>query len=166
MHATMASMEKIWGTLSARKFEARFFDDEMEWMYHFYSALVRLIGYLGLVAISIALLGLLGMVIYTVEGRKKEAGVRKVFGAGETSITYLLSKDFLKLMVWALGLAIPLTTFIVDDFLALLQYYRISLSVWDIVFSLFSFLAIGIVTIASQVWKAARSNPSDILRYE
>lgn len=166
MQATMAFMEKIWGTLSSRKFEAHFFDDEMEGVYHFYKALINMIGYLGLVAISITLLGLLGMVIYTIEGRKKEVGVRKVFGAREASITYLLSKDFLRLMVWSMGFAIPLTTFLVDDFLSLLQYYRVSLNAWDILFSIFGFLTIGIITIASQTWKAARANPSDTLRYE
>jgi putative ABC transport system permease protein len=166
MHATRAGMEKIWRTLSARKFEGRFFDDEMEEVYHFYTALIKMIGFLGLVAISITLLGLLGMVIYMIEPRKKEVGIRKVFGANEASITYLLSRDFLTLMAWAIGFAIPISTFLIDDFLSELQYYRISLNVWDILASLVIFLSIGVGTIASQTRKAARANPVDALRYE
>ena len=111
IHTTIADMERIWNTLNnTRKFEAHFFDDEMEEAYHFYWTLLKMIGYLGLLAISITLLGLLGMVIYTTETRTKEVGIRKVFGASEASITYLLSKDFVKLMSWAIGFAIPLST--------------------------------------------------------
>lgn len=167
MPATMDALEKIWNTLnSTRKFEAHFFDDEMEEMYRFYEALTRLIGFLGIIAISITLLGLLGMVIYTIEPRRKEIGIRKVFGAREAGITYLLSKDFLKLMAWAAAFAIPASTLLIDDFLSELQYYRISLNVWDILVSLVVFLLIGFGTIASQTWKAARANPVDTLRYE
>lgn len=163
---TLTSMEKLWSTLSSRKFQGSFFNDEMEEVYHFYEALIKMIGFLGMIAISITLLGLLGMVIYTIEPRKKEVGIRKVFGADQQSITWLLSRDFLLLMTWALGFAIPLTTFFVDDFLAELQYYRVSLNVWDILLSLVCFLIIGIATITSQTWKAARANPVDSLRYE
>jgi ABC-type antimicrobial peptide transport system permease subunit len=166
IHTTIATMEKVWGTLSAKKFEAHFFDDEMELMYHFYKALIKMIGFLGLMAISITLLGLLGMVVYTMEARTKEIGIRKVYGAKEENIIYLLSKDFVILMVWAIGFAIPITTFFVNDFLSLLQYYRVSLNGWDILFSLAVFFLIGMGTIASQTWRAARANPIDILRDE
>jgi putative ABC transport system permease protein len=165
--ATLEDMETIWNKLSVRKFEAHLFDDEMEEMYYrFYRALLKMIGYLGLIAISITLLGLLGMVIYTIEPRAKEVGIRKVFGANESSITYLLSKDFIRLMGWGIGFAIPLSTLLIDDFLSALQYYRVSLNVWDILVSLVVFLCIGVVTIASQIRRATRANPVDILRHE
>jgi ABC-type antimicrobial peptide transport system permease subunit len=167
IHATLTSMEKTWNKLSTtRKFEAHFFDDEMEEMNKFYWALLKLIGFLGLIAISISLLGLLGMVIYTIETRTREVGIRKVFGATEASITYLLSRDFLTLMVWAIGFAIPVCTHLFDNFLSEIQYYRVSLNVWDILVGLVVFSLIGIVTIASQTRKASRANPVDILRYE
>lgn len=166
IHQTIAGMETIWNKLTTKKFEAHFFDDEMESVYHFYEALIKMIGFLGLIAVSITLLGLLGMVIYTVEGRTKEIGIRKVFGARETTITYLLSKDFLRLMAWAIVIAIPATTLFVDDFLSLLQYYRVSLNAWDLLFSLIVFALIGIGTIASQTWRASQKNPVEVLRYE
>jgi putative ABC transport system permease protein len=167
IHSTMASMEKVWHQLNdSRKFEARFFDDEMEELYHFYRALLKMLGYLGVLAVSISLLGLLGMVVYTTETRTKEVGIRKVFGATETSITYLLSKDFLKLMLWAVAFAIPASFFLFDDLLSTIQYYRVSLNVWDILTSLIAFLLIGITAIASQTWRAAGKNPIEILRYE
>jgi ABC-type antimicrobial peptide transport system permease subunit len=167
IHATITSMEKTWSKLSnTRKFEAHFFDDEMEEMNKFYWALLKLIGFLGLIAISISLLGLLGMVIYTTEARTREVGIRKVFGATEASITYLLSKDFLALMAWAIGFAIPVSILLFDNLLSEIQYYRVSLNVWDILVGLVIFSLIGIVTIASQTRKATEANPIDILRYE
>lgn len=165
--ATLMSMEKTWSKLNdTRKFAAHFFDDEMEEMNKFYWALLKLIGYLGLIAISISLLGLLGMVIYTAETRTKEIGIRKVFGANEANIIYLLSRNFLVLMVWAIIIAIPVCILLFDNFLSELQYYRVSLNVWDVLIGLVVFSLIGIATIASQTRKAAGANPVDTLRYE
>jgi ABC-type antimicrobial peptide transport system permease subunit len=167
IHTTRTTMEKLWSRLSdTRKFEAHFFDDEMEGLYHFYWALLKLIGFLGLLAISISILGLLGMVIYTTETRTKEVGIRKVFGASEANLIYLLSKDFFKLMLWAIGFAIPVCVLLFDNFLSAMQYYRVSINEWDILASLVIFFLVGIATIASQTWKAAGANPIDTLRYE
>lgn len=167
IHATLKSMEKTWSKLNdTRKFEAHFFDDEMEEMNKFYWALLKMIGFLGLIAISISILGLLGMVIYTTETRTKEVGIRKVFGANEAGIIYLLSKDFLALMVWAVGFAIPVSFLSFDNLLSEIQYYRVSLNGWDILIGLVAFSLIGLGTIASQTWKAAGANPVDTLRYE
>lgn len=167
IHVTLGFMEKAWSNLSnSRKFEAHFFDDEIEEMNKFYWALLKMLGFLGLIAISISLLGLLGMVIYSTETRTKEVGIRKVFGANEASISYLLSKDFLTLMIWALGFAIPVSILLFDDFLSEIQYYRVSLNVWDILIGLVIFSLIGIVTIASQTWKAASANPVETLRHD
>lgn len=167
IYATRMDMEKTWNTLGTlRKFDAHFFRDEMEWLFHFYWALLKLIGYLGLLAISISILGLLGMVIYATETRIKEVGIRKVFGASEASLTYLLSKDFGKMMLLATLFAIPVCLQFFDDLLAGMQYYRVSMNVWDLLMGLAIFFIVGFVTVASQIRKAARANPIDTLRYE
>jgi ABC-type antimicrobial peptide transport system permease subunit len=164
---TMTSMARIWSNLhDSRKFEAHFFDDEMEEFYFFYRKLLEMIGYLGVLAISISVLGLLGMVIYTLEWRTKEAGIRKVFGATEPGIAWLLSKDFLKLKLWAVSLGIPVSFWLFDDILSTIQYYHVSISAWDIVISVAIFFAVGVIAIASQVRKVAIKNPVDTLRYE
>ena len=127
---------------------------------------MKMIGFLGLIAISITLLGLLGMVIYTLEPRAREVGIRKVFGANDVSLAFLLSKDFIRLMGWGIIVAIPICTLLIDDFLSALQYYRISLNVWYILISLFIFLVVGLGTISSQIRRATQANPIDILRHE
>lgn len=167
IYATLTSMEKIWRKLNyTRKFEARFFDDEMDELYNFYRAVLKLIGYLGLLAISITLLGLLGMVIYTTENRTREIGIRKVFGAGKINLTYLLSMEFVKLMFWATLFAIPACFLLMDDLLSSVQYYSVRINTWDIFLSIMITFFLGIITIASQTWRAASKNPIDILRSE
>lgn len=164
---TLASMETVWNKLSTRKFESHMFTDEMEEMYYrFYRTLLKMIGFLGVIAVSITLLGLLGMVMYTIEPRAKEIGIRKVFGANEFSITNLLSRDFMRLMLWGIAFAIPLCILLIDDFLSALQYYRVSLNMWDIMVSVIIVLFIGVSAIASQIRKASQANPADILRHE
>lgn len=167
IHATVTDMERTWDRLSnSRKFEAHFFDDEMEDLYHFYWALLKLIGYLGLLAMSISILGLLGMVTYATETRIKEVGIRKVFGASEIKLTYLLSKEFVKLMLLAAVFAIPVCFYLFDDILSSMQYYRVSMNAWDILTGIIIFFGVGTITIASQTRKAAGANPIDILRHE
>ena len=80
--------------------------------------------------------------------------------------SFLLSKDFLTLMLWATGIAIPVSVLLFDSFLSAVQYYRVSLNVWDILAGIAFFFTVGIGTIISQTWKAAAANPVDTLRCE
>jgi putative ABC transport system permease protein len=164
---TMHTLESTWNPLSNRKIEAHLFDDKIEELfYKFYRALIKMIGFLGLIAISITLLGLLGMVMFTIEPRAKEVGIRKVFGANESTINFLLAKDFLKLMAWSGALGIMLSTLVIDNFLSMLQYYHINLGIGDLALSLAVFIFIGISTIAFQIRRVANANPVDTLRHE
>jgi putative ABC transport system permease protein len=167
MHATIASMEAVWKTIGGeKKFEARFFDDEIEEAYTTFDALIKICGFLGLLAITISCLGLLGMVVYTAETRTKEIGVRKVMGASTLTIAVLLSKDYVKLMLMAAVIATPLTYIFFDKILLGSQYYRIEIGAIEIVVSLFLMLLLGIGTILSQTVKASKANPVDTLRCE
>jgi putative ABC transport system permease protein len=164
---SLTEMETLWKTLDPdSKFEAKFFDDEISDGYDSYKTLLKLVGFLGLLAISISLLGLLGMVTYTSETKVKEVGIRKVMGASTLSITLLLSSSYVKLMLLATALAIPLTTYITDKLLANMQYYHVTLNVWDIMLSLVILLMMGLATIASQTFKTAAINPAQTLRSE
>jgi ABC-type antimicrobial peptide transport system permease subunit len=69
-------------------------------------------------------------------------------------------------MLWATGFAIPVCVFLFDNFLSALQYYRVSINIADLLTGVIVFFVVGIITIASQTRKAARSNPVDTLRYE
>jgi len=163
----LSQMEIAWKAIEPdKKFEAQFFDEKIRDSYAFYKTFLKLVGYLGILAISISLLGLLGMVVYTSETRTKEVGIRKVMGATTTNITVLLSKDYLTLMMWAAVFAIPLSIWLADMIFPQLQEYHVTMNIWDVLLSLAILLTLGLATITSQTFKTASTNPAEILRTE
>jgi putative ABC transport system permease protein len=116
-------------------------------------------------AVFIACLGLFGLAMFTVESRRKEIGVRKVLGASAASVVGLLSKDFLKLVVIALVIAVPFSAYFMNKWLADFPF-RIDIEWWMIgLVSLISLL-IALVTISFQCIKGAISNPVESLKSE
>jgi len=163
----LSDMEAAWKSLGTEsKFRAQYFDDEIKDAYSFYFSMVKICGFLGLLAITISCLGLLGMVVFTVENRVKEVGIRKVLGATSGSLTVLLSKDFLKLLMVAAMIAIPVTYLFFDKFYLRTSYYSMPIGLTEVVVSLAIILFLGLATILSQTLKAARTNPVDTLRSE
>ena len=115
--------------------------------------------------IFIACLGLFGLATYSAEQRIKEIGVRKVLGATVVSLASLLSKDFLKLVLIANGIAFPIAWWATHKWLQ--EYaYHIKVEWW--VFVIAGGLAIGIalLTVSYQAIRAALSNPVKSLRTE
>ncbi len=168
MASALSAMESSWKKVAGeKKFMARFFDDEIKEAYSVYFSMIKICGFLGFLAISISCLGLLGMVVFTVENRMKEVGVRKVMGATAWSITVVLSRDFVKLMVIAAFIAIPVAyVFFERLYLETQQFYHIKIGIAEIAITLFIMLFLGLSTILSQTIRAARVNPVETLRYE
>ncbi len=123
----------------------------------------QIISFVGFLAIIIACLGLLGMVVYTVEGKIKEVGIRKVLGASEVNIIWHLSKGFLLLLAIAMILAIPLVLFGADLWLQNFVL-RVTISPWMILLGGGILVILGLSTVISQTYLAARTNPADTLR--
>jgi putative ABC transport system permease protein len=167
MHTTIANMEAVWKTIGGeKKFEARFFDEEIEEAYSVSYSLIKICGFLGFLALTISCLGLLGMVVYATETRTKEVGVRKVMGASSSTIAMLLSKDYLKLMLIATVIATPLTYFFFGVLLFGEQSYPIAIGALEVIASILLLFVLGVATILSQTVKASKANPVDTLRYE
>jgi ABC-type antimicrobial peptide transport system permease subunit len=115
--------------------------------------------------IFISCLGLFGLATYMAENRIKEVGVRKVLGASVLTITTLLSKDFLKLVVISLVIASPVAWWAMSTWLE--KYtYRVGIGWW--VFALAGLLsvAIALITVSYQSIRAAIANPVNSLRTE
>ena len=113
----------------------------------------------------IAALGLLGVVTYNTEKRTKEVGVRKVMGASVAQVIGLLSWSFLKLILIAAAIAMPLGGFLGSLFLGIFTYHA-SLGAWIFLLSAGSLLITGVLTIGIQTYRAAMANPAKILRAE
>lgn len=118
-----------------------------------------------LLAIFIACLGLLGLSSYTISRRTKEIGVRKVNGAKIVEVLVLLNKDFVKWVLVAFVIAMPLSWYTMTLWLENFAY-KTKLSWW--IFALAGLLALGIalLTVSYQSWRAAARNPVEALRYE
>ncbi|HZF63209.1 MAG TPA: ABC transporter permease [Chitinophagaceae bacterium] len=146
-------------------FEYAFLDEEVKKQYETEMTLSRIINAFTLIAIFISCLGLFGLAAFSAEQRTKEIGVRKVLGASVANLAALLSKDFLKLVVIAFVIAIPVAWWALHNWL--LEFnYRIAIEWW--MFALAGFIAglIALFTVSSQAIKAALSNPIKSLRTE
>ena len=117
------------------------------------------------IAILITCLGLLGLMAFIVAQRTKEIGIRKVLGASVLNITAMLSKDFLKLVLIAVAIAIPLAWYFMHQWL--LDFaYRISISWTIILITAIVVVLIALITISFQSVRAAMANPVKALRSE
>lgn len=128
-------------------------------------ATISLLGYLAFIALSIASLGLLGLVIFSVETRRKEIGIRKVAGANKSQVVRLLSKGYIKLLLISGLIAVPIGH--VLGYLFLQNFASRVEFIFPFALLCFVFLlVIGLITIVSQTYKASLENPVDSLRTE
>jgi putative ABC transport system permease protein len=116
-----------------------------------------------LLAIGISCLGLFGLVVFSAEQRIKEIGIRKVLGATLINIVGLLSKDFLKLIILAVVITIPLAIYLADSWLDHFVYHT------ELRWTVFAMggcllLIIALLTISVKSVRAAQANPVDSLR--
>lgn len=166
VQASLEEMERTWKKISnGGPFTANFLSDETAGAFGNYVTLLKIFGFMGLLAISVSCLGLLGMVVYTAESKTKEVGIRKVMGASRWNLAVLLSKGFLKLMLIASLFALPITLAL-NKMLSGLSYYRVPITFVDVMLGLLAMFALGLGTMASQTWKTASINPAETLKYE
>lgn len=118
-----------------------------------------------ILAILISCLGLFGLASFVAEQRTKEIGVRKVLGASVENLWFLLSKDFVKLVVIALVIATPIAYYAMSQWIQKFAY-RTDISWWIFVAAGLGALAITLITVSFQSIKAALSNPTNSLRTE
>jgi ABC-type antimicrobial peptide transport system permease subunit len=115
--------------------------------------------------IFISCLGLFGLATYIAENRIKEIGVRKVLGASVASLTTLLSKDFLKLVLISFVIAAGIAWYAMTGWLE--QYpYRVSIQWWVFALSGIIAILITLLTVSYQAIRAALMNPVKSLRTE
>jgi putative ABC transport system permease protein len=166
LQKTVATTEKIWNKyFPADPFNYFFLDDSFNQQYKADTLFGKVFGIFAFLAILVASFGLLGLSAYNVLQRSREIGIRKVLGASGRSILVLLSKDFVKLIVVALVLAIPAGWYIMHNWLQDFAY-RIDIAWW--VFAVAGALAllIAVVTISLQALRTVTENPVKSLRNE
>lgn len=146
-------------------FEHHFLDDQLALFYAEDKRRETILIWVALAVVFISCLGLFGLATYAAEQRIKEIGVRKVLGATVLGISSLLSKDFLKLVLIANGIAFPVAYYIMNRWLNEFAY-RIDIEVWVFVVAGSLALLIAMVTVSFQAIRAALANPISSLRSE
>lgn len=144
-------------------FDIRFYDTVLENLYHSESQLERLIWTFSLLAVFISVVGVFGLVVFDSEYKRKEIGVRKVFGSTTADILWMFNKTYFRLLTICFVIAVPVAWYAVHQWLESFVY-KTPMYVWVY---LVAFLVVGIVTVATvtyQNWRAANANPVESLK--
>jgi putative ABC transport system permease protein len=146
-------------------FDFVFADEQFNRQYESDSRFSKLYVWLTLLSIGIATIGLYGLILFYLEKRKKEISLRKVNGANIAQVIHLVNLTFIKWVAVAFVIAIPLAYYAMYRWLENFAY-KTELSWWIFVLAGLLTLAIALLTISWQSWKAASKNPVEVLRYE
>ncbi|HJP63849.1 MAG TPA: ABC transporter permease [Mucilaginibacter sp.] len=146
-------------------FEYRFVDDQFNRMFEAEALASKLSRVFATLAIIISCLGLFGLAAYTAERRKKEIGIRKVLGASVSSVTTLLSKEFLQLVIISCVISFPIAYVGMNKWLKGYEYH-ISIQWWVFAAAAMVAIIIAVATVSFQSIKAALANPVKSLRSE
>ncbi|MCE7997013.1 MAG: FtsX-like permease family protein [Roseivirga sp.] len=164
--AAISQMGELWAEIyPGRPFEYWFLDYEFGRLYSQERRLGKLIPLFSGLAIIIALFGLFALTAYVSDLRKKEIGIRKVLGCSNSGILRLLSWQYLRTILIAVAIAIPLAWYGMDYWLENFTY-RVNISLLVVGGSVLFVLLISLVTISLKSLKAANANPVDSLKYE
>jgi putative ABC transport system permease protein len=164
--ATLSYIENKWKELDpAHPFEFSFMEESFDNIYRSEEKLSQIFSVFSMLAIFIAALGLFGLVLFMVEQRTKEIGIRKVLGASVGGIFILIAKEFAFLVLIANVVAWPSAYFLIRMWLQNFAY-RVNMEPWIFMMSGIIALTIALFTISYQAVKAATADPIDSLRYE
>lgn len=163
---TLAATQELWNKhAGGTPFDYRFVDDNFADTFKTQQQFGKVLTALASLAILIASLGLLGMIVYALEQRSKEIGIRKVSGASVWDILKLISRGYTALIMLAFLIGAPFAYWMMnvwlDDFA-----YRITPSVWIFAFAGLGTLFIALLITSYHSLKAAMTNPVDVLRDE
>lgn len=162
---TLTKINTVWKKVEPNNpLESAFYDDQLERAYQQYSSMVKVIGYLAFLTIVISSLGLLGMIIYSIETRAREIGIRRVFGAGLGHTVVLLGRGFAVLLLTATALAIPITFFFFDNVVLSDIAYRLPIGFIDLLSGPLAVLAAAAAMITVLTFSVVKSNLSEVFR--
>jgi putative ABC transport system permease protein len=163
---TLTKMEEDWNQIFPEKaFEFTFLEEQLNQQYAAYQNFGNIIQSFSVIAILISCLGVYGLVLFTIQNKVKEIGVRKVLGASVSSILQLIYRDFAVLLVLGFILALPVSYYLMTKWFSNFIYHTsIDALTYLISFSMVFIVVLG--TISYQAIRAAQVNPVKSLRSE
>ncbi len=163
--AAIADVHAIWQELTNRPFDYTFYKNDLRISYVHFEALMIMLSYITILVVSISGLGLLGMVIYHIQNKTKEIGIRKTLGAEVKDVLLLVGKGFLILITIAYAIGGPIA-YLVNDMWLQTNVYRIEFGWYTLTLGFLFVLSIVVITVGSQAYKALNINPVESLRSE
>ena len=164
--ATLAFLEEWWRQVVPDKpFDFVFLDESVQRQYEADVRWGRIVQYAAILAVLIACLGLFGLAALSVTQRTKEIGIRKTLGASARGLVGLLTRQFVAMVLVAAVLAAPLAYFAMQRWLQDFAYH-IEMSWQTFLMAGLAALGVALLAVGYHVFRAARVNPADTLRYE
>lgn len=164
--AVVENIGKQWKVLAPTlPFRYSFLDQDYDKLYKADAQLGRVASVFSSLAILVGCLGLLGLTSFSVERRVKEIGIRKALGASAGNVIFMISKEFVSLIVISFIIAIPVTYYLIMKWLENFTD-RISIGPFSFIVAGLSVVVIAWLTVSYLSFKAAATNPSQALRNE
>lgn len=164
---TAEYLEDTWKKLFPHESYQGFFQDDIWiWFFRENENINRLVSFVALVALVISCMGLFGLISVNIVKRMKEISIRKVLGASVPNITHLLNKDLFRIMILASIIAAPIGYFLNNGLLSASYEFHASITIVPFVVAGVVMILTSLITVFSQIYKAAKSNPIDTLRIE
>ena len=146
-------------------FEYTFQDEDYAEIYQAEQRVASLSKYFAGIAIIISCLGLFGLAAFTADRRTKEIGVRKILGAGSWNIIWLISRDFTRLVIIAIVIAVPVAWYLTRRWLS--DYaFAVHPSIWVFLGAALAALTIAWLTVSTHAYRATQVHPADCLQDE
>jgi putative ABC transport system permease protein len=164
--STLDFLKKKWESLFPQyAFEFTFLNDDFQKMYKKETTTALIITYISLMALFVSCIGLFGLVLFTIDSRMKEVGLRKVVGSTSGGIVIMLNLEFIKWILVSFLIACPIIIYSMQKWL---QYfaYRINLSWWIFAFAGIITIIISLLTVSWHTWNIASKNPVECLRHD
>ncbi len=164
--SSLGKVESIWAEVHPNQpFDYNFLDQEFDEQYRNDEKRGQIFTIFAILTMAIACLGLLGLASYTAEQRTKEISIRKVVGANVQSLVYLVSKEFILLVLVSIVIGLPIAYYFMDSWL---QNFAYAMDMNWVTFASASIIALIITftTVSFHTVKAALSNPVDALKEE
>ncbi|MGB3467105.1 MAG: ABC transporter permease [Cyclobacteriaceae bacterium] len=162
----ITDLEGAWrSALKDRPFDFFFLEDRLNDSYRKEQQLSQITVIFSILAISVACLGLFGLVTFNIERRMKELGLRKVLGIRSSQLMVLLSKEYFYLILIALIISIPTAYILLNSWLDQFAY-RVEVNAWPFILAGIITFVVSMVTISFHAVKASMINPAKTLKYE
>jgi putative ABC transport system permease protein len=164
--AVIKQLGELYNQISPNEiFEVTYLTDQISSFYGNERNQGKIIGAFSLLATVLSIMGLFGIALISISKKTKEIGIRKVNGASIGGVLYMLNIAYVKWVLIALVISIPVSVYIISEWQNRFAY-KTELSWWIFAAAGISAIFIALITVSWQSWKAATRNPVEALRYE